>query len=64
MTLDWTLERLRQLRAEYTGAEAQLQQLDRHRAQIRDSLLRLEGAMRVLEEQVAGSEMFTSPVDT
>ena len=58
MTVEWTLERLRELRTEYAEGEAQLLQLDRHRAQVQDGLLRVAGAIAVLEELVAASGAF------
>lgn len=51
--MDWSIERLQQLRSEYAAGETQLAQLDRHRDGVRDQLLRIEGAIRVLEEQLA-----------
>jgi hypothetical protein len=58
VTVDWALERLRQLRDEYAEGEAQMLHLDRHRAQVQDSLLRVAGAVQVLEELVAASGVF------
>jgi hypothetical protein len=43
-------ERLAQLRAERERGERQLELLDRHRAELRDTLLRISGAIQVLEE--------------
>ena len=42
--------RLEQLRAERETGERQLQLLDERRAQVRDTLLRIAGAIQVLEE--------------
>ena len=53
--MDWSIDRLQQLRAEYAAGESQLAELDRHRDGVRDQLLRIEGAIRVLEEQLADS---------
>jgi septal ring factor EnvC (AmiA/AmiB activator) len=53
--MDWIVERLQQLRGEYASGESQLVEIERHRSQVRDHLLRLEGAIRVLEEQLAGT---------
>lgn len=53
--MDWSIERLQQLRSEYAAGEAQLTELDRRRDGVRDQLLRIEGAIRVLEEQLADS---------
>jgi hypothetical protein len=55
---EWALARLRELRSEYAGGEAELLQLERHRAAIQDSLLRVAGAIHVLEELVAASGAF------
>lgn len=56
--LDWGIERLRQLRDDFAATEAQLRELDRVRAELRDSLLRLSGAIQVLEEMIEGSPAF------
>jgi hypothetical protein len=47
---DQTEQRLQELRNEFKIGEAQLEQLDRRRAQLRDTLLRISGAIQVLEE--------------
>ena len=60
--VDWTLNRLRELRSEYADGEAQLLQLDRHRTQVQDAL-RVAGAIQVLEELVAASGAFTPDAD-
>jgi len=61
--MDWSIERLQQLRSEYAAGETQLADLDRHRDGVRDQLLRIEGAIRVLEEQLADSpELADQPV--
>ena len=56
--LDWSIERLRQLRDDFAGTESQLRELDRVRAELRDSLLRLSGAIQVLEEMIEASPAF------
>jgi len=43
-------ERLQELRKEFKIGEAQLEDLDRQRARLRDTLLRISGAIQVLEE--------------
>jgi prefoldin subunit 5 len=43
-------ERLEQLRDERERGERQLEQVERHRAELRDTLLRISGAIQVLEE--------------
>ena len=60
--MDWTIERLQQLRGEYASGESQLAELDRHRQGVRDQLLRIEGAIRVLEEQLAAAPEFAGAV--
>ncbi len=58
MGVDWALERLRELRGEYAEGEAQLLHLDRQRAQMQDAMLRVAGAIQVLEELIAESGAF------
>ncbi len=58
--MEWMVERLRELRDEFADGEGQLVQIDRHRTQVRDSLLRIEGAIRVLEEQIEASGAFAA----
>lgn len=48
-------ERLEQLRGELERGERQLGVLDRHRAELRDTLLRISGAIQVLEELHQGA---------
>ena len=43
-------ERLLELQREFKTGEAQLEELDRQRARLRDTLLRISGAIQVLEE--------------
>jgi hypothetical protein len=43
-------KRLQELRKEFKMGEAQLEVLDQRRAQLRDTLLRISGAIQVLEE--------------
>jgi len=42
--------RLTELRAEWEKGARQLELLDRQRAELRETLLRIEGAIQVLEE--------------
>jgi hypothetical protein len=58
MEIDWAMGRLRELRGEYAEGEAQLLGLDRQRAQIQDALLRVAGAIQVLDELIAASGAF------
>jgi hypothetical protein len=44
------ITRLEELRVEYARGEQQLAQLDQRRAEVRDTLLRISGAIQVLEE--------------
>lgn len=53
--MEWCIDRLEQLRSEYASGEAQLAEIDRHRAHVGDQLMRIEGAIRVLEEQLAAA---------
>ena len=43
-------ERLAELRQEWDKGVRQLEQLDRQRAELRETLLRIEGAIQVLDE--------------
>lgn len=56
----WAIERLQQLRGEYAAGETQLAEVERHRAAVHDQLLRIEGAIRVLEEQLADAPEFVA----
>ena len=50
-------QRLNELRTELTKGEQQLERLDRERSGVRDTILRIQGAIQVLEElAVAESE--------
>ena len=46
--------RLQTLREEFDKGQRQLDQLDRQRQEVRDTLLRISGAIQVLEELSAG----------
>jgi hypothetical protein len=63
MTVEWAMRRLRELRTEYAGGESQLLQLEHHRVQVQDSMLRVAGAIQVLEEMVAASGTFDPEVE-
>ncbi|MCJ1676509.1 hypothetical protein MTF65_03910 [Streptomyces sp. APSN-46.1] len=56
--LDRMRERLDELRRDYQKGQGQLQQLMRQEAETRDGLLRVSGAIRILEE------MLPDPPDT
>lgn len=49
-------ERLAELKAEFERGQQHLQALDERRARLRDTLLRISGAIQVLEELLAGEE--------
>lgn len=46
------IERLEQLRAELEKGRQKMQSLDRERQEVRDTMLRISGAIRVLEEML------------
>jgi len=52
---DQVQQRLESLRQEYAKGEQMLQDLEREAQQIRDSLLRIAGAIQVLEELQQGA---------
>jgi hypothetical protein len=56
--MDWTIDRLQELRTEFAEGERRLLDSERQRDQLRDQLLRIEGAIRVLEEQLAAAPAF------
>ena len=58
MTVDWAIQRLQELRDDYSSGENQLAQLDRRRVQLQDGLLRTAGAIQMLEELIAASGTF------
>jgi predicted nucleic acid-binding Zn-ribbon protein len=60
--MDWTMERLQQLRAEAAQGQARLVELQAEGERIRDQLLRIDGAIRVLEEQVSDFGAFDAAI--
>lgn len=62
-TIRWTLDRLTELRADYATGNAQLVELARRQHDVRASVLRIEGAIRVLEEQIAQSSLPAARAD-
>lgn len=56
--MTWTIERLQQLRGEYAAGESQLAELDLRREGVVAQMHRIEGAIRVLEEQLAADPAF------
>jgi prefoldin subunit 5 len=57
-------ERLAQLRMELEKGQQRLRMLDRERQEVRDTMLRISGAIRVLEELLehSGNEAATAEV--
>ncbi|WP_158786709.1 hypothetical protein [Granulicella sp. L46] len=53
-------ERLAQLRAELEKGEHKLRLIDRERQEVRDTMLRISGAIRVLEELLEESSQQSS----
>ena len=49
-------DRLRELRAEFERGSQQMEQLDRQRAALKETLLRISGAIQVLEELTSESQ--------
>jgi len=58
--IEWAIERLRELRAEYASGEAQARELEDRRLQLRDSMLRIGGAIQVLDEFIEQSGAFAA----
>jgi septal ring factor EnvC (AmiA/AmiB activator) len=59
-------KRLEQLRQEFASGQNQLADLDQKRANLRDTLLRISGAIQVLEEtlgEAAGEDTTPSDVE-
>jgi hypothetical protein len=52
---DQIVERLEKLRVELLKGERQLEALERERQETRDTLLRISGAIQVLDEMLARS---------
>lgn len=49
-------KRLEELRGELAKGQRHLESLDNQRREVRDTVLRISGAIRVLEELLAGQE--------
>ena len=58
--MEWTLNRLEQLRADLARGTSQLAEMTRRQSELRDTVLRVEGAIRVLEEQIAADPAFAT----
>jgi len=59
-------ERLEELRGEYARGQAQMKSLEQRQAELHDTLLRISGAIQVLEELLAqdtGGNGSVSPVE-
>lgn len=56
--MDWTIERLQRLRNEYASGQTQLAVVERSANQLREQLWRIQGAIGVLEEQLAAAPEF------
>ena len=54
-------KRLSELRTEFQSGERLMQELDERRAKLRDSLLRISGAITVLEEELGRAAPATPP---
>lgn len=54
-------QRLEELRAEFEKGQQALQELDERRASIRETLLRISGAIQVLEETLQGAATPPAP---
>ncbi|MFH1860621.1 MAG: hypothetical protein ABH870_06380 [bacterium] len=50
-------KRLEELKEEFQKGQQQLDTLDKQRAELRDTLLRISGAIQVLEEEVGRVEV-------
>lgn len=59
MNVEWAIERLRELRTEYATGESRLREAQEEQARLRDSMLRIGGAIQVLEEMIQQSGIFT-----
>ena len=57
------VERLERLRSEFEAGDRKLRVLDETRSDLRDRLLRISGAIRMLEELIAEEEPHLKPVD-
>lgn len=54
-------QRLQSLKTEYESGQKVLAELEAKQASVRDTLLRISGAIQVLEEELANAETETSP---
>jgi prefoldin subunit 5 len=56
---DQLKERIEQLRHELDKGQAQMERLDRQRRQLRNTILRISGALQVLEELLGAASTHT-----
>ena len=64
MNTDMAIERLRELRTEYAAGETRLRDLQEEQGRLRDSMLRISGAIQVLEEMIQQSGVFAPHVES
>ena len=57
-------QRLKELKAEFESGQKVLLELEKQQASVRETLLRISGAIQVLEEELASSEQPTAPLAT
>jgi uncharacterized membrane-anchored protein YhcB (DUF1043 family) len=55
-------QRLKELKTEFQAGQRMVAELEAKQANLRDSLLRISGAIQVLEEELAKSSQITSNV--
>ncbi|PYS97695.1 MAG: hypothetical protein DMF65_11140 [Acidobacteria bacterium] len=51
--------RLEELKREFETGQARLQELEAQEARLRETMLRISGAIQVLEEELAGTQAAT-----
>ncbi|MCC7207409.1 MAG: hypothetical protein IT323_08890 [Anaerolineae bacterium] len=61
MNVEQLRQRLQELKAEFEQGTARLSELDRQRADLRDGLLRIAGAIQILEELLQQGEGGSPP---
>ncbi|MGG6297743.1 hypothetical protein ACQ4M4_25390 [Leptolyngbya sp. AN02str] len=57
-------QRLQSLKTEYEAGQKMLADLKAQQANLRDTLLRISGAIQVLEETLSDAEATSGPADT
>ena len=53
--------RLEELKREFETGQARLRELEAQEARLRETMLRISGAIQVLEEELAGTQAGSSP---